>query len=98
METFENCMSLCRVCVPDGVTEIGKFAFFGCATLHEIRMPDSIAVLGTGAFGNCHALAAVHLPAADWTCGDRTYSAADLSDPARAAKLLKNSQSNWYRA
>ena len=41
------------VVVPDGVTEIGMYAFSGCASLVEITLPESVKRIGDGAFSGC---------------------------------------------
>ena len=39
------------VCViPDGVTSIGDWAFYGCTSLSEIKLPDGVTSIGNGAF------------------------------------------------
>lgn len=44
------------ISIPDGVKEIGAFAFVGCKKLHEINFPDSLEYIHTGAFYGCNEL------------------------------------------
>ena len=39
------------VTIPDGVTSIGKEAFFGCGLLQSITILDSVTSIGSYAFG-----------------------------------------------
>lgn len=40
------------VYIPDGVTSIGQYAFFGCDNLVNIRLPDSVTYMGDYALAN----------------------------------------------
>lgn len=42
-----------RITIPDGVKEIGWFAFSGCTRLCEISIPSSVTSIGYGAFDLC---------------------------------------------
>ena len=48
--------------IPDSVTEIGEFAFFGCTCLKEVRIPDSVTEIRDGTFSGCTSLKEVHIP------------------------------------
>lgn len=50
---FENNTKLTSVRIPDGVAEIGWFAFSGCVSLTSVELPDSVTVIRYGAFQNC---------------------------------------------
>ena len=50
--------------IPDGVTEIGYYAFYGCSQLESISVPDSVTNIGISAFRGCSSLTSVTLPAA----------------------------------
>ena len=39
-----------KIIIPDGVTEIGDFAFYNCMNLQSIVIPDSITKIGISAF------------------------------------------------
>lgn len=38
--------------LPEGVTEVGKEAFYGCAALEEVTVPATLKKVDTGAFNN----------------------------------------------
>lgn len=45
--------------IPDGVEEIGDYAFYGCASIESIRMPESLRIIGSQAFMNAAITAAI---------------------------------------
>ena len=48
----ENGAILREVVIPDGVTSIGKEAFYGCLQFEVVTLPDSIWHIGKDAFGS----------------------------------------------
>ncbi len=49
--------------IKDGVTSVGKYAFYGCSELINISLPDSLTEIGFSAFDNCFKLETVNIPA-----------------------------------
>lgn len=47
--------------LPDSVTRISPFAFFGCTSLTSITIPNSVTEIGWRAFENCSSFKAVHI-------------------------------------
>lgn len=48
--------------IPNSISEIGEFAFFGAANLHYINIPEGITTIKDCAFYRCSALKRVSLP------------------------------------
>ena len=48
--------------VPDGITEIGDWAFYGCSELTDIRFPDTLDRIGEGGLNACMACQRLSLP------------------------------------
>ena len=48
--------------IPDSVTEIGNYAFYGCEALTSIVIPDSVTKIGYEAFKNCKKLTSIVIP------------------------------------
>lgn len=48
--------------IPEGVTNIGAYAFYGCSSLTNVVFPESVTQIGSGAFENCKNLVSVTLP------------------------------------
>jgi len=54
--------NLVSVTLPNGIRNIGSYAFCGCSNLKEINLPDSIRDLGYSTFEGCSSLENVHIP------------------------------------
>ena len=52
-----------RAVIPEGVREIGEFAFCSCEELESVTLPGTLRRIGTNAFANCPRLAEIALPA-----------------------------------
>ena len=39
--------------IPDGMTSIGSYTFYGCDSLESVTIPDSVTSIGEGAFSGC---------------------------------------------
>lgn len=59
--------------VPETVTEIGDYAFYGCSGLTEIYLPDSVECIGSYAFYRCYSLAYVSIDASIAAIGRFTF-------------------------
>ena len=50
--------NIVSITIPDSVTSIGGFAFYGCSGLTSITIPDSVTSIGESAFESCVSLPA----------------------------------------
>ena len=46
--------------IPDGVTSIGRYAFYNCNSLTSVTIPSSVASIGNSAFSGCGKLVEVY--------------------------------------
>lgn len=54
--------------IPDSVTSIGKYTFYGCSGLTSITIPDGVTSIGWSAFYGCSGLTSVTFNADSCTC------------------------------
>ena len=59
--------------IPDGVTEIGEYAFASCHSLKSIHIPNSVTEIGDSAFADCHSLKSVDIPDSVTEIGEGTF-------------------------
>ena len=55
---FEN-STIISITIPDSVTSIGSYAFYGCDSLISITIPDSVTSISNSTFSGCSSLATV---------------------------------------
>lgn len=59
---FEDCGSLVKVTVPEGISYIDGCAFASCTALEEVNLPESIVYIGMDAFQYCESLKEFSMP------------------------------------
>lgn len=59
---YINGEEVTSIVIPDGVTEIGAYAFFTCSALTSISIPNSVTKIGDLAFVDCSGLTSITLP------------------------------------
>ena len=60
--------------IPDGLTEIGSWAFSGCSGLTSIEIPSSVTKIGSWAFSGCSGLTSIEIPSSVTEIGDSAFS------------------------
>lgn len=68
---------LTDVDIPDGVTAIEDYTFYGCKTIESISIPDSVTAIGECALYGCEKLNKMTVSAAVSEIGDGAFSACD---------------------
>ena len=61
VRAFQNNGILTAVTIPEGVKELGHYAFADCQNLKRVSIPGSVATISGWAFQNCYALEDVQL-------------------------------------
>jgi len=56
---FANYLSLENITIPNSVTSIGDYAFYGCANLTSINIPRSVTSIASNAFAGCSGLTSI---------------------------------------
>lgn len=64
-----------KVIMPEGLTSIGDWAFFGCSGLTgDLKIPDSVRIIGESAFSNCKGLnGQLYLPTGLRQIGEQAF-------------------------
>ncbi len=71
--TFRKCVYLKAIAIPDSVTEIGAFAFYGATALEQVNFSTGLHTIGKEAFRNCEKLRSVSLPDGLTTIGENVF-------------------------
>jgi hypothetical protein len=61
-ESFNECLGLTAVTIPNSVTNVGAAAFYVCLGLASVSLPDNITSIGDQAFWLCTNLTSVAIP------------------------------------
>ena len=59
--------------IPDGVTSIGDYAFYGCTSLTSVTIHDSVTSIGVNAFCDCTSLTSVTIPDSVTSIGNHAF-------------------------
>ncbi|MGN1002909.1 MAG: sigma-70 family RNA polymerase sigma factor [Oscillospiraceae bacterium] len=67
------------VVIPDGVTAIGDWVFFGNGSLTSLTIPEGVSTIGVGAFQGCTNLSSVTFPYTLRSIGTNAFSGTGLT-------------------
>ena len=75
IETASNTLILgcINTIIPNSVTSIGDYAFYGCTGLTSIEIPNSVTSIGYGAFADCSGLTSIEIPNSVTSIGDYAF-------------------------
>ena len=51
---YLNGEEITNLVIPDDITSIGNYAFYGCSGLTSVTIPNSVTSIGNWAFGKCN--------------------------------------------
>ena len=84
------------VTVPDGVTAIGKEAFYAKSAITEIHLPTGITSIGDSAFRSCTGLTEIVVPDSVETIGDDAFYDCSSLASLRLSQGLKTLGTNVF--
>ena len=67
------CYEIKKVVIEDGVTNIGKHAFYECTNLTSVEMPNSVTSIEAAAFDGCKSLTSIKIPNSVTSIGDWAF-------------------------
>ena len=70
---YEQRENITVVSMSDGMTSIGKFAFYGCTGLKGISLPDTLTAIGDWSFAKCTNLEYVSMPSGLQSIGESAF-------------------------
>ena len=73
-DLYLNGSSVTDLVIPNGMTSIGKYVFYGCSSLTGVVIPDSVISIGEGTFSYCNNLASVTIPDSVTSIGNGVFS------------------------
>lgn len=79
-----------HVVIPQGVTNIGKAAFYKCSSLTAITIPEGVIGIGYGAFDKCSALTSVTIPEGAKSIGGYAFNGCTKLTEVKIPQSLKS--------
>ena len=74
--------SISAVSLPQGLTSIGNYAFYGCSSLASIIIPNSITSIGDYAFSTCFSLTSIAIPESVINIGEHAFASCSFTSIA----------------
>lgn len=98
IETLTN--SLLHGCgktiIPESVTSINEYAFYGCDSLKSIEIPASIKSIGESAFGNCNGLQSIEIPEGVTSIGESAFAWCDNLTTVKIGSGITKLENNLF--
>lgn len=57
-----SCLAVADIIIPEGVTEIGEYAFCGSVSLKDVTISEGVTTIGDFAFNSCRLLQSITVP------------------------------------
>ena len=89
--TFENCINLSAIEMPDSIKELGYEAFYNCYNLKNIKLPKKLKRIYNNCFSNCSSLISIDIPEGvneiGNKCFENCYSLKLITIPSNINKI-----------
>ena len=59
--------------IPEGVTNVGKYAFYDCSSITSVTLPNSVTRIGSSAFHSCSSLTSITIPNSVTSIGNSAF-------------------------
>lgn len=80
---YEYRKDITVVSLPEGMTSIGKFAFYGCTSLKGVSLPSSLTAIGDWSFSKCSNLEYVSIPLGLQSIGESAFQECEALNGVR---------------
>ena len=70
---FKECVGLSSITLPNSITSIGDFAFYGCTGLKTVNIPNGVTSIGKYAFDGCADISAITIPYSVTSIGEEAF-------------------------
>lgn len=97
ISSFNQCITLRKIEIPDGITGIGHSAFCNCVSLEDVVIPDSVTEIADSAFYNCMSLETVTVPDSVERIGKKAFYGSKSLEHVRLPEGLKEIESATFR-
>lgn len=77
------------VYIGDGVTNIGRSAFYGCS-MKTLRIPDTVTRIADSAFWSCSSLKNIDIPEGVVSIGEHSFGSCDSAERVTIPSTLKD--------
>lgn len=81
--------TISRVIIGEGVTTVGRLAFYECTGITAVSLPSTVTDIGSRAFKNCSSLTSLSLPSSLKTIGDAAFEGCETLDGVRLPSSLE---------
>ncbi len=85
-DLYLNNKLLTDIVIPEGITEIKKYAFYNCSTLESVTIPESVTSIGDSAFAKCVQLKKVNISDIEKWC-NITFASSTANPLSNSAGL-----------
>jgi len=87
--TFEGCVALKNINLPEGLTDIGSKAFAGATSLEALNIPNTVTAFTESVFDGATSLKEINIPAQLTTIGARAFANTAITSFTFSAKVTE---------